>query len=192
MNFMTISPAIISLIDEIRNNRVHGASQLARQAAQVLKTLAEHSQAKSADQFLPEVGEVGKALMSARPAMAPVFNIISRLLNAIPEKSAEMDLSSLRQLIITKADEAISDSLQAVARIAQYGSELIADHDRIITHSYSSTVIETLKAAYTKHQDIEVIVTRSGPGRTGERIAMKSVNGEYRSPLLMMPLWGFI
>jgi translation initiation factor 2B subunit (eIF-2B alpha/beta/delta family) len=40
-----------------------------------------------------------------------------------------------------------------------------------MTHSYSSTVIKTLKAAYSRHKSIEVIVTRSGPGRTGERIA---------------------
>ncbi|GAJ10238.1 unnamed protein product, partial [marine sediment metagenome] len=62
-------------------------------------------------------------------------------------------------------------SLQAIAQIAKYGSELIADGDRIMTHSYSSTVVAVLEEAFTKHRNIEVIITRSGPGRTGERIA---------------------
>jgi len=168
---MKTSPEITSLIDGIRNDRVHGASQLARQAAQVLKTLAKQSQTESTNQFLMELREVGDELMSARPAMAPVFNIISRLLKAIPEKSAGTDLSSLRQVTTTKADEAINDSLQAVSRIARYGSELLTGGDTIMTHSYSSTVIEALKASHSKHRDIEVIATRSGPGRTGERIA---------------------
>ena len=40
-----------------------------------------------------------------------------------------------------------------------------------MTHSYSSTVVAALEEVFTKHQHIEVITTRSGSGRTGERIA---------------------
>lgn len=175
---MTISPEITLLIDEIRNDKVHGASQLARQAVQVLKATAEHSQAENVAQFLAEQSLVGKELISVRPVMAPVHNIVSRLLKAISEKSAEMELAAIRQLTIIKADEAINESLQAINRIARYGSELITDSDRIMTHSYSSTVMEALKAAYSQHKNIEVIATRSGPGRTGERIAWEL--GQHR------------
>ncbi len=45
---MNISPEIFCLIDEIKNDKVHGASELARQAAKVLKVAAERSQADSA------------------------------------------------------------------------------------------------------------------------------------------------
>jgi len=167
---MSISPEITSLIDEIRNDKVHGASELARQAAKVLKVAAERSQADSAKAFLLEQGEVGERLMSARPAMAPIFNIVSGLLNKVAGKAEGMDLDSVRRFTVSKADEAISDSLWAIAQIARYGSGLIADGDKIITHSYSSTVVAMLEAAFTKHRNIEVITTRSGPGRTGETI----------------------
>jgi len=170
---MNISPEIISLIDEIRNDKVHGASQLARQAVNVLKIAAERSQADTTEHFLLEQKEVGERLMSVRPAMAPIFNIVSRLLGTMAEKPAETDLDSIKCLTISKADEAVSQSLQAVALIAEHGSGLIADGDRIMTHSYSSTVVAALKRAFTKHRNIEVITTRSGPGRTGERIAQE-------------------
>jgi len=170
---MNISPEIISLIEEIRNDRTHGASQLARQAVRILKIAAERSQVDSVEQFLQEQNEVGKRLMSARPAMAPIFNIVSRLLSIIAGKATEMDLDSIRRFTISKADEVIKGSLRAIAQIAKYGSELIADGDRIMTYSYSSTVVAVLKEAFTKHRDIEVIITRSGPGRTGERIAQQ-------------------
>ena len=173
MGTMNISPEITSLIDEIKNDRVHGASQLARQAVNVLKIAAERSQAGSAKAFLLEQEEIGEGLMSARPAMAPIFNIVSGLLKAISEKSTEMDLDSIKRLTISKADEAVTRSLQAVAQIAEHGSGLIADNDKIMTHSYSSTVVAALKRAFTKHRNIEVITTRSGPGRTGERIAQE-------------------
>jgi len=170
---MNITPEITRLVDEIRNDKTHGASQLARQAVQVLKTAAEYSQAKSVDQFLREQGETGQELMAARPAMAPLFNIVSRLLKIISEKTAEMDLNSVKQLTISKADEAVNDSLEAIARIASYISELITDGDRIMTHSYSSTVTAGLKEAFTKRKNIEVMVTRSGPGRSGESIVQE-------------------
>jgi translation initiation factor 2B subunit (eIF-2B alpha/beta/delta family) len=168
-----ISPEITSLIDEIENDRIHGASQLARQAASALKVAAEHSRAGSAEQLLLELREVGTRLMSTRPAMAPIFNIVTRLLKAISEKAAEMDLASIWRLTISKVDEEIENSLQAIARIARYSSELIADGDRVMTHSYSSTVVAALKEIFTKHGHIEVITTRSGPGGTGERIAQQ-------------------
>ena len=171
MLIMNISPEIISLIDEIRNDRTHGASQLARQAVKVVKTAAEYSQVDSAEQFLQEQKAVGERLMSARPAMAPVFNIVNGLLNTIAGKATEMELDSIRRFTMSRADEVIKGSLEAIVQIAKYGSELIADGDRIMTHSYSSTVVAVLEAAFTKHRDIEVIITRSGPGRTGERIA---------------------
>jgi len=184
MAIMNISPEIIDLIDEIRNDKIHGASQLARQAVNVLKIAAEHSQADSVEQFLLEQKEIGQRLMLVRPAMAPVFNIVSRLLSIIAEKSTEIDLDSIKHLTISKADEVTNNSLQAIAQIAEHSSGLIADGDRIMTHSYSSTVVAALKRAFTKHRNIEVITTRSGPGRTGERIAQQL--GLYGIPVTLI------
>lgn len=173
---MSLSPEIINLIDEIKEDRVHGASELARQAARVFRIAVERSRAASTGAFLREQREVGEGLMSARPAMAPVFNIISGLCDALA-KAGEMDLDSARRFVIAKADEAINDSLRAVAQIAHYGAGLIADGDRVITHSYSSTVLAVLETAHTKHRSFEVVVTRSGPGCTGEAIARRL--GQY-------------
>ena len=50
---MNISAEITSLIDEIKNNKVDGASELARQAVKVLKIAAERSQVDSVEQVLP-------------------------------------------------------------------------------------------------------------------------------------------
>lgn len=168
---MNISPEIISLIDEIRNDKIHGASQLARQAVAVLKSAAERSRADSAEQFLLEQREIGERLMSAHPAMAPLFNIVCHLLDIITTQTGGLDSASIKRFTIARAEEIIKDSQQAVVRIAQFASGLIAAGDRIMTHSYSSTVEMALKEAFIRLQNIEVVTTRSGPGRTGERIA---------------------
>jgi eIF-2B alpha/beta/delta-like uncharacterized protein len=173
MTSMNISPEIIGLIDEIKNDRTHGASQLARQAVEVLKLAAERSQADSAEQFLGELGEVGEKLKAARPAMAPIFNIASRFLGALSRLSPDEGLDIVKSLAIFQAAELISDSLQAIAQIMNYSSELIGDGDRIMTHSYSSTVVAALKEAFDRGKHVEVIATRSGPGGTGQRIAQE-------------------
>jgi len=138
-----------------------------------MKITAEYSRAESTWFLSQELKEVGERLMSARPAMAPIFNIVSRLLKVIAEKPKDIDLASLRDFVSAKTDEVIKKSLQAVTKIAQYGSGLIADGDRIMTHSYSSTVMAVFRESLSKHRNIEVIVTRSGPGRTGERVAQE-------------------
>ncbi|MFC1941126.1 hypothetical protein ACFLWL_01765 [Chloroflexota bacterium] len=146
---MNISAEITGLIDENRDDKAHGASELARQAVKALRAAAECSQAESSERFLLEQKEIGQRLISSHPAMAPLFNIVSRLLNTISGKAEGMDLDSLRHQAVSKADELINDSLQAVAQIAYYGSRLIADGDKIMTHSYSSTVVAVLKEAFT-------------------------------------------
>ena len=170
---MKVNPEITSLINEIRDDKTHGASELARQAVALLKSAAEQSQANSTRQFLLEQKEIGQKLMSTRPAMAPLSNIVGRLLSTLAAEAEGLDLDSVKRLTLSRADAIIQDSLQAVARIAYLGSELIAPRDSIMTHSYSSTVVAVLKDAFNKHRNIEVIVTRSGPGRTGERIAQE-------------------
>jgi translation initiation factor eIF-2B subunit delta len=168
---MKISPEIISLIGEIKSDKVHGASQLARQAVGVLKVAVERSQADSVAQFLGELREVGEELMSARPAMAPIFNIVSRFLSAMSQVPIDQSLDAVRSLAFSQADELTRASLQATAKISGYGSWLIADGDRIMTHSYSSTVVAVLKEAFAQGKHIEVIATRSGAGGTGQNIA---------------------
>jgi len=93
---MKISPEIISLIDEIKSDKTHGTSQLARQVVKVLSVAAERSRASSAEEFLLEQKEIGQRLISARPAMAPIFNIVGRLLEAIAGEG--MDLDSVKRL----------------------------------------------------------------------------------------------
>lgn len=181
---MDISPEILGLIDEVRNDKTRGASQLARRAAEVLKIAAERSRVESPGQFWREQRAVGERLMSARPAMAPIFNIVSGLLDAIAGSAETADLNTIRRLTATRANEAIEASLQAVAQIAEHGSQLIADGDRIMTHSYSSTVAAALKEAFTEHRDIEVTATRSGAGRSGEKTAREL--GLYGIPVVFI------
>ncbi len=170
---MDLNPEIVSLIDEIKNDRTHGASELARQAARVLKITAERSQAVSPEQVLNELRSVALDLGQARPAMAPIFNMTRALLGAVASQAAPTTLPKLKLFAASRAEEMLDSSSLAVARIAEQGTKLIASGDRIITHSYSSTVVAALKKAFDKWGSITVIATKSGPGGSGQITAAK-------------------
>lgn len=170
---MAVAPYVARLINEIRDDRTHGAIELARQTLGVFRTAAERSQVATSELFLEEIGEIGQELISARPPMAPIRNIVNRLLEEISGRVAAGDVGLLREFTLSRIDELISESLQALAKIISYGRDLIAEGDRIMTHSYSSTVSALLEEISSRGGDIEVVVTRSGPGRTGEEIAQR-------------------
>jgi ribose 1,5-bisphosphate isomerase len=166
---MDISPETARLIESIRGNKTDGASELARQAAGALKTAAANSRAVTMTDFMPEMRAIGDRLSGTRPAMAPIHNTVTRVLAALDEKTGETSPETLKQAIISGADRVIAGSLKAVKEIAAYSARLVTDGDRILTHSYSSTVMAALREIALKRKNIGVTVTRSGPGRTGER-----------------------
>lgn len=156
---MDINTEINFTINELKNDRTHGASELARQAVGILKAVAEQSTAKSVADFLVEQRAVGEILMQARPAMAPVHNIVGRLLDMLSGKPEEAGVESIRRFTVFKADELIAGSIQAVSQIARHALRVISSGDILMTHSYSSTVIALLKEASARYRSIEVITT---------------------------------
>jgi translation initiation factor 2B subunit (eIF-2B alpha/beta/delta family) len=164
---------MLRLIEEIRNDRTRGAIELAREATRVLKAATESSQADDVSLFLDELRKIGQELISVRPPMAPIHNIVNHLLGEISGRAAVGSLDILRKFTLSTIDRVINESLRAQAAIISYARDLIAEGDRIMTHSYSSTVIAFLGETASRLRGIEVIVTRSGPGRTGEEIARR-------------------
>lgn len=112
---MAVDPDIARLIGEIRDDRTHGAGELARQAVAVFRTATEGSQADDVARFHEELGEIGRELISARPPMAPIRNIITRLLVEISDRVEEGDAGLLREFTLSRVDEIIGESLQALA-----------------------------------------------------------------------------
>ena len=168
---MPICEEIARLVDEIQDDRSHGAIELARRALVVLRTAAEHSQADDVDRFLHEQRGVVQVLILTRLSMAPIRNVANRLMEVVSDRVGELDVSALRDFMVSKADEMVADTRQAVVQITRNTLDLVADGATIMTHSYSSTVVAALREVGSQRRGIRVVVTRSGPGRIGEETA---------------------
>ncbi|HEY90268.1 MAG TPA: hypothetical protein G4O07_00375 [Dehalococcoidia bacterium] len=181
---MTISKEISSLLDAIRDDRSHGAIELAHRAMAVLKKAAECSQADDADGFLQEQREIVRALKEARPSMAPIRNIAQRMIRIITERTVELEINSLRSFTMSTADEMVADSLRAIGKIAGNTLELTGNGTAIMTHSYSSTVVAALQQVASRRKNIRIVVTGSGSGEDGKETARQL--GGYGVPVMLI------
>ena len=183
-----MNPEIADKIDAIRLDRIHGASWLSREALAVLKLAAETSQATSRDDFLAEMRDAAQKLMAARPAMAPITNAVSRFVAELRARSKEdRDLDSLRGFARSRCDELIAESEQAALKVAQIAAQMIADGERLMTCSYSSTICRVLMVAEAEGKHFEVLIAESkfGGRAYGELTAAELQR--YSIPVELIP-----
>ncbi|AIF68916.1 translation initiation factor IF-2 [Palaeococcus pacificus DY20341] len=146
-----------AILEEMREERVRGASYLAKKGAEAYITLAG---LLSGDELLEALNELSREIKGVNPAMASLYN----LTRFIPHSPNSL-------IVKTKAEEFIKLSDEAKREIGNIGSELIDEGDVIITHSFSSTVLEIFKVAIKKGKRFKVILTESAPDYEGLALA---------------------
>jgi eIF-2B alpha/beta/delta-like uncharacterized protein len=161
-----LDPQVLREIELIKADRWKGASQLAREALRVVKLAAErYSPPKAADagDYLGYLKQVGRLLMEARPSMAALANSVGFLLHQLLEKGKTEPPFSLRAFALSKAEELIRQSEEASAAAARKAAELFPRKAKVMTHSYSSTVLQAFHHALQAGKGVEAVVTESRP-----------------------------
>ena len=151
---------VLRRIDEIRADRVHGASYLSRQALEVLKLAIEKGSVTKED-FLERLKNVGDRLIKVRPGMAPIANLAAHLVYKVFQVSKGKELDFLRDFAYSKTEELERSSKLGLEKAAARGAEIIEDNDRIMTCSYSSTIKEVFRIAHGDEKRVRVWVLES-------------------------------
>ena len=155
-------------IVEIRNDRVRGASELARCCLALLaaaaRTLPVTDTALLQERLLSLAAELG----AARPSMAPIQNLLSRWRTQLNLATAQ-DVHTARQNAVASAENLIAASQQAVAECAAHAAQLMGVGPTVMTHSLSSTVLEVCRRL--KDTGLRMIITESRPLEEGRRLA---------------------
>lgn len=146
-----------AIIDEMKAERIRGASYLARRGAEAYFKLAE---LLTGEELFEALKDMRAEIIKVNPTMASLYNLI----RFIP-------LTDDPEFVKAKAEEFIKLSEEAKREIGNIGSELIDENDIIITHSFSSTVFEILRAAKIKGKHFKVILTESAPDYEGLALA---------------------
>jgi len=133
----------------IRADSRSGAAQLAQRGAQLLLDVLKEGRGE-------EIRALGKALVDAQPAMAPMVNLVNHLFHAI---ASLQDPQTIREKGTAAVQGFLEDLITASEKIKGHALPLLQGKRRVMTHSYSSTVLGVLEGA----RGIEVICPESRP-----------------------------
>ncbi|HPQ16604.1 MAG TPA: hypothetical protein PLP04_15335, partial [Bryobacteraceae bacterium] len=148
---MPLPPLVQARIEAIRNNRTSGAADLTAEAAEALVLAAE---------IAPHtIDEAAREIAAAQPLMAPLVNL-GRAVSAAKDPR-------------TAAREFVSRMREAALRVAENGAKLIRSGDSVLTHSYSSAVLQAFLAAHAAGTRFRAVCTESRPLCEGAALAAK-------------------
>jgi translation initiation factor 2B subunit (eIF-2B alpha/beta/delta family) len=134
-------PALRETVDELRADRTHGGSWMARRAVEALLGVIEEPASTTAD-FLDRLIATGRELATARPAMGAIGNAVGRIV-AAAQTASHLDVDELRRLISEEANGLIAARERAAASIAIHLAPALRDA-LVLTHSASATVREAV------------------------------------------------
>jgi translation initiation factor eIF-2B subunit delta len=142
---------------EIKGDTSSGAAEIAEQGARLLLEALQQGKAE-------QIKALGKALIDAQPAMAPIINLVNQLFHAI---ESLQDPQAIKEKGRAAVQAFLDDLRTAAEKIKGHALGLLKGKKRIVTHSYSSTVLGVLEHA----RGIEVICPEARPLAEGLRTA---------------------
>ncbi len=153
-------------VDELRRDRAHGGSWMARRAVEALVEEADQ-EASSGEALVERLLNAGRELAASRPGVGAVAGAVGRVL-AAAQRERHLPVDQLRQLVGAEAESLLDGRRRAGASIAIHLKERLADAV-VLTHSASATVREAL--LYTPPE--RVICTVSAPQEEGRPFAQE-------------------
>jgi translation initiation factor 2B subunit (eIF-2B alpha/beta/delta family) len=133
--------ALAATVEELRDDREHGASWMARRAVETLLEVSREP-AENTDSLVEGLVEASRELSETRPGVGAIAGATGRIL-AAANAHRYLDIDELRRLIDEEGQGLLDGRRRAGASIA------IQLHDRlegsvVVTHSASATVREAL------------------------------------------------
>ena len=146
-----MAPGVDRLIAAVRGDRIHGAAELTRRAAEVLIAAAG-----------APLDGIARELHAAQPAMAPIWNVCQAALAA---------QHAGREAVVTACREFVIRMERAVGGVARHALALIPDGSVVATHSASEAVFESFRWAREQKRQFRVLATESRPQCEGVELA---------------------
>jgi translation initiation factor 2B subunit (eIF-2B alpha/beta/delta family) len=132
---------LAAAVEELKADREHGASWMARRAVETLLEVSEQP-FDSSDAVLEALIDAGRQLSESRPGVGAIAGASGRVL-AAASAHRHLDVNELRRLIGEEGNAILDGRLRAAASIAIQLQDRLKD-SVVLTHSASATVREAL------------------------------------------------
>jgi translation initiation factor 2B subunit (eIF-2B alpha/beta/delta family) len=132
---------LAATVEELRSDRSHGASWMARRAVETLLEVSEQP-FDSSDALLEALIDAGRELSESRPGVGAIAGASGRVL-AAASAHRQLEVDELRRLIGEEGNGILDGRVRAAASIAIQLQDRLKD-SIVLTHSASATVREAL------------------------------------------------
>jgi translation initiation factor 2B subunit (eIF-2B alpha/beta/delta family) len=160
----TVQTIVSERVEELREDREHGGSWMARRAVEALVEVGA-GEFESTEELLDRLVAAGRELAAARPAMGAIAGAVGRVL-ATAHVASYLPVDELRRLVDEEARGLIGSRDRAARAIAIQLAPMLQDA-LVVTHSASATVRE----AVTHTPPARVVCTVSAPVEEGRRFS---------------------
>jgi translation initiation factor eIF-2B subunit delta len=151
-------------VDELRTDRYHGGSWMARRAVEALVEVAE-APADTSEELVERLVAAGRELAASRRAMGGISGAVGRVL-ACATHASHLPPDELRRLVEEEVHSLVASRERAAASIAIQLTPALTDAF-VLTHSASATVREAVV-----HSPPELVLcTVSAPFEEGRSFA---------------------
>ncbi|WP_440059547.1 ribose 1,5-bisphosphate isomerase [Thermogladius sp. 4427co] len=175
---------VVEIAEGIRSMKIRGAGKIARSAAEALKIAAEkYSGGRDVNVFRKYMARAADYLLSTRPTAVSLPNAVMYVMQAVFQPADDIEV--LRNSIISTANRFINESLEAVKRIAEFGSKRIKENSVILTHCHSTAAVSVITEAYRQGKVVKVYSTETRPFYQG-RITTRQLL-ENGVPVVQIP-----
>jgi translation initiation factor eIF-2B subunit delta len=156
-----------TLIGTIRADNTSGAAELARMAAGAVLEWTDQTAAVPPHTWKEELQDFAPRLCTAQPAMAPLFNLVNAILLAVESTAFQEE----PQACVRRAVQVFLEQLTSMNESLTMATlELLPPGARILTFSYSSSVLAVLREAHARQRLSAVLCTEGRPMLEGQRL----------------------
>jgi ribose 1,5-bisphosphate isomerase len=165
---VTTHIALQRVVERMQRDVIGGAADTAVEVIRSIFLIIKDSKANSPLELFNEIESAVIQILRVAHSMAPPLNALHRVMGTAEEQIGSCrDVEEMKSVLMETIDKFVLSCDSALERIANYGSELIAENDRIFMYSMSSSVWRILKRAREKGKNFSVSVTESRPANEG-------------------------
>lgn len=170
-------------VAEIQEMQTHSSSVVAVKAATALRELLDREYS-SVEEFERDLEHNTGALRRANPSHASLHNAMRRVADGTlgAAESVEEGKATLGSVIDTVVEHIETGKHLA----AEHAAETLEDGETVLTHDYSSTVLEAIESASAHGTRLTVYVTEARPRYLGRKTARTLAGMDHVEPHLVV------
>ncbi|OYT26639.1 MAG: ribose 1,5-bisphosphate isomerase [Candidatus Altiarchaeales archaeon ex4484_96] len=170
----SVSSDVDSVVLDISSMRVRGALNIAIEASKALGGLVRSLEANP-PLIQEQLRIAGDKLKGARPTAVSLPNSVDYI-NYLAAKNLDLGGEEYKKQLVDEINEFIKELACSLDEIAEIGSNVIEENDRILTHCNSDTVVHILKRAHAKGKRFMVYATETRPRLQGHITAKELID----------------